>query len=137
VRTEYEVYHRPRHDDDAADDAGRFASAAEAMAATGFPDVADWSATRSGALLCTATPGRTQEWMILEAEVAETDTERVEQAINMALDWGATDGAHHKQWALDQVVRILAGDRYEQVITDWCAGPDGPYMYSWDTGIAP
>lgn len=34
-------------------------------------------------------------------------------------------------------LRVLSGDRYDQTITEWCAGEDGPETYEWDTGIAP
>jgi hypothetical protein len=42
------------------------------------------------------------------------------------------DGAHHKQWTLDQVVRTLAGDGYEE----WVQNRKGE-EYDWDEGIAP
>lgn len=51
--------------------------------------------------------------------------ERIVQAIVAALEGGVIDGAHHKQQALDRVIRILAGDRYEEVIAsveDWDDG---------------
>ena len=35
------------------------------------------------------------------------------------------------------MVRVLAGDRYEQIITDAKAGEDGPETYEWNEGIAP
>jgi hypothetical protein len=63
--------------------------------------------------------------------------EKIEKAIEMAMEYGGFDGGHHKQWALDQVVRILAGEKYEQVVADYKAGEDGPETYGWDEGIAP
>lgn len=45
---------------------------------------------------------------------------------------GGVDGEHHKQWALDQVVRILAGKGYAQWVAKRVA--DG---YAWSEGIAP
>lgn len=42
--------------------------------------------------------------------------------------YGRDDGDHHKAYAIDQMVRILAGDRYEG------AGDDGPDTYEWDVG---
>jgi hypothetical protein len=48
-------------------------------------------------------------------------------AIEVALNCGQTDGAHHKMWVIDQMLRVLVGDRYE----------DGPGTYEWDEGIMP
>lgn len=73
--------------------------------------------------------------------------------------WGATDGAHHKQWVIDQMVRALtacpivektAVDAYGAPYTftgfgesaaylQWCKDFQGdPDEYGpWDIGIAP
>ncbi len=51
--------------------------------------------------------------------------------------YGGIDGAHHKQWILDQVVRTLAEDKYDEWVKMYCRGEDGPNTRSWDTGIAP
>lgn len=66
-----------------------------------------------------------------------TDEQRVLKAVTVALEYGNYDGSHHKQWALDQVVRILAGDEYDDVIAKFEDGEDGSHTYEWDTGIAP
>jgi len=66
-----------------------------------------------------------------------TDTERVKKAIDFAVEWGGVDGEHHKDWCIDQMVRILAGDEYDNVVKDACAGEDGPDTFGWDCGIAP
>lgn len=50
--------------------------------------------------------------------------ERINDAIMIALRYGGIDGAHHKSWVIDQMVRALAGE-------------DGESTYSWDVGIAP
>lgn len=64
---------------------------------------------------------------------------RIQQAIDMAVRYGGIDGAHHKDWVIDQMVRILAGDkeRYQQIVADAKDGEDGPDSYEWDEGIAP
>lgn len=67
----------------------------------------------------------------------KTDAERIQAAIDLIVELGGIDGAHHKNWVLDQVVRVLAGDRYWQIVADACDGEDGPDTYSWDEGIAP
>jgi hypothetical protein len=75
------------------------------------------------------------------------------QRIKAALDRASNiDGAHHKQWIIDQMVRILAGDGYEEWVKQYescgyseCSrhedGDDEDLYcdggYSWDKGIAP
>ena len=63
--------------------------------------------------------------------------ERIEKAINLAVRYGGIDGEHHKAWVIDQMVRVLAGDEYDEIVRDAKAGEDGPETYSWDVGIAP
>lgn len=63
--------------------------------------------------------------------------EKIEEALKMILRYGGIDGGHHKMWVLDQVVRILTGDDYEQWVTDAKDGEDGPNTYDWDEGIPP
>ena len=49
-----------------------------------------------------------------------------QDAIKLIVEYGWIDGAHHKQWVLDQVLRQLAGDEYAAIVpTDW------------DTGVSP
>lgn len=59
------------------------------------------------------------------------------KALAIAQVYGQTDGAHHKAWVIDQMVRALTGDAYEAWVTAYCAGDDGPETYEWDVGIAP
>lgn len=66
-----------------------------------------------------------------------SDKERIQKAIEIAVQYGGIDGAHHKDWVIDQMVRVLAGDEYEQVVALACDGADGPDTYEWNTGIAP
>lgn len=70
-------------------------------------------------------------------KIEKTDAERIQASIDLIVERGGIDGAHHKNWVLDQVVRILAGDRYYQIVADARYGEDGPGTYSWDEGIAP
>lgn len=76
--------------------------------------------------------------------------------------YGGIDGAHHKDWVMDQVVRIFKGtpvimnvakwengheeerfhldeptEEYHQWVAEMCDGEDGPETYSYDCGIAP
>lgn len=63
--------------------------------------------------------------------------DKIKAAIDLIVQYGGIDGAHHKDWVMDQVVRVLAGDQYEQIVKDACDGEDGPNTYSWEIGIAP
>ena len=63
--------------------------------------------------------------------------EKISRAVNLAIQYGSHDGAHHKDWVIDQMVRILAGPRYEDTIKKAKAGEDGPETYRWNEGIAP
>jgi hypothetical protein len=140
VKTEFQVLHRPRSDVQSCGVAGQFATVEQAREFAGYPQPDLWKTINGSFYLndaITARIGRELLYMIVPVDVAETDAERIEFAIHMAMDYGSTDEPHHKQWALDQVVRILTGDRYDEVVREWCAGEDGPDTYSWDEGIAP
>ena len=65
------------------------------------------------------------------------DAERIAAALDLIVRWGGTDGAHHKDWVLDQVARVLAADNYDSLVAKVCDGEDGPHTYSWNVGIAP
>ena len=77
------------------------------------------------------------------------DEQRLD-AIKVFISWFRDqDGAHHKQWALDQVVRIatkcendgfgnyIKSDEYHEWVRFHNDGEDGPNTYEWDEGIAP
>ena len=63
-------------------------------------------------------------------------TKKEFEVLDFIAEWGGIDGGHHKQWVLDQLVRILADD-YDKWINEWQDGEDGPLTYLWDEGIAP
>lgn len=62
---------------------------------------------------------------------------RIEKALDLAVRYANIDGGHHKMWVIDQIVRVLAGERYDDLIRWANTGEDGPDTYEWDTGIAP
>jgi len=66
-----------------------------------------------------------------------TADQRVASAIELAIRYGGIDGSHHKMWVIDQMIRILAGDKYEALIKEACDGEDGPETYEWDVVISP
>lgn len=54
---------------------------------------------------------------------------RIHRAINLLIRFGDLDGQQHKQWVLDQVLRVLMNYYAYQKFRE--AYPD------WDEGIAP
>jgi len=63
--------------------------------------------------------------------------ERIQRAVDLAIRFGGTDEMHHMRWVVDQMVRALTGDRYDEIVVLACDGEDGPNTYEWDCGIAP
>lgn len=63
--------------------------------------------------------------------------DRAAAAVDLITRYGGIDGAHHKTWVMDQVVRCLLGASYPEFVRQACAGEDGPETYTWDEGIAP
>lgn len=67
--------------------------------------------------------------------------ERVRKALDIAWQYSQIDGAHHKAWAIDQMVRALCGT--EEEYKNWVAKYEEPQSnepddyYAWDVGIAP
>lgn len=66
--------------------------------------------------------------------------QKIYDALTLIERYGGTDGAHHKQWVLDQVVRTLIGDDDDYYA--WCKEYSGDtededYYDEWDKGIAP
>lgn len=66
-----------------------------------------------------------------------TDAGRVDAALNIGFFNAGFDGGHHKQWVIDQMIRALTQDGYDEWVRNWENGEDGPKSYEWDTGIAP
>jgi hypothetical protein len=61
----------------------------------------------------------------------------IRRSLDLIRQYGGIDGAHHKQWVLDQVVRALTGPGYQDWVAAQRAGEDGPETYDWDEGVAP
>lgn len=63
---------------------------------------------------------------------------RVKKALDCIVSYGDFDGGHHKQWVLDQVVRILVGGSkpaYKHWLEAYGLDEDGDP--EWDRGCAP
>ena len=61
----------------------------------------------------------------------------VEEALRLLIRYGQIDGKHHKTWVIDQAVRLLTGNYYDELIAAANDGEDGPETYDWDVGVAP
>jgi len=60
-----------------------------------------------------------------------------QEVLDFIFEWSGYDGGHHKQWVLDQIVRILTGDKYKEWVDKYQDGEEGPNTYEWDIGVAP
>jgi hypothetical protein len=131
MRTEYKLYHWPAIERGSYVEHGQFKSLQDAVDTAGFSALSDWRLIddryflRLENLSIDETELAGGLWVISEIKVAESDTD------------GQIDGAHHKTWVIDQVVRILAGDNYDSFIDEFCKEEDGFYVYRWSKGIAP
>lgn len=61
--------------------------------------------------------------------------ERVESALEVAVEHGSVDGERQKQWVIDRMVRALLGSDLEY--RKWLAAYDVEGEAEWDRGIAP
>lgn len=66
-----------------------------------------------------------------------TEEKRINDALDIALQFGGIDGDHHKTWVIDQMVRALTGNEYDAWVKAARKGEEGPETYDWDVGIAP
>lgn len=132
MKTVYELFHKAHPDEAATDRRGTHGTLDEAKATVG--QELSWEGVGES---WAATASARSHWLIIEEKVGETDAERIELALDVAYNYSQVDGAHHKAYAIDQMVRALLGDRYEAWITEYRAGEDGPESYDWDEGIAP
>ena len=56
---------------------------------------------------------------------ADALEDRIVGAVGNALHYGRIDGGHHKMWVIDQMLRGLLADEYDEVIAKWCKNDDG------------
>ena len=69
-----------------------------------------------------------------------THESKIADALKLIYEFGGVDGAHHKQWLLDQTVRALTdgdGPEYEKWVEKFNFGADGPDTYLWEEGRSP
>lgn len=67
------------------------------------------------------------------------DSEKITSVIELIFRFGGIGGDHHKAWVIDQVLRIVAGDKYDSLVEEMEGDPaDGDYYYGeWQVGIPP
>lgn len=54
-------------------------------------------------------------------------------ALAVAFAYADIDGGHHKQWVIDQMVRAITGENYQEFLDTY----NDPEYGEWDEGIAP
>lgn len=71
-------------------------------------------------------------------------SKRIDEALEIALNYAQIDGSHHKMWVIDQMTRKLLGEDYESWVAKYMFGDKSPVeavqqeeYYVWDVGIAP
>ena len=64
-------------------------------------------------------------------------TDRINEALNLAVLNSGIDGDRHKAWVIDGMIRALAGEEYDRIVAESCNGEDGPNTDDWDIGISP
>ena len=82
---------------------------------------------------------KTRGYRAMAVDVTEVPelTDRINEALNLAIQYGGIDGDHHKAWVIDGMVRALAGGEYDRIVAEACNGEDGPNTDEWDIGTPP
>ena len=44
---------------------------------------------------------------------------RIRTAIAIGMNYGQIDGSHHKTWVIDQMIRALSGEIYDEFIAEY------------------
>lgn len=68
--------------------------------------------------------------------IQELEEER-EKVLDLIFEYGQIDGAHHKMWVIDQIVKILTKDKYNTWIKNYVYDKETGDVYDWDKGIKP
>lgn len=61
-----------------------------------------------------------------------TPEQRIQAAVELGIQYGQIDGSHHRLWVIDQMLRLLLGDKYDEAIAERNGDE-----YDWDVGIPP
>lgn len=71
----------------------------------------------------------------MKSKVIKSATERIADAMDIAWRYAQVDGAWHKMWVIDQMLRALF--ETEEDYKRWVAEYEEDGEYDWDVGIAP
>lgn len=68
--------------------------------------------------------------------------EKIEKINELLYRYSQIEGSHHKAWVLDQIARIVHGDKYDEFVYNYeHFDEDGNELigdrYEWDCGINP
>lgn len=83
---------------------------------------------------------KTYEEHLLTLNIIETLKEKdkqIEKVLDLIFEYGQIDGGHHKAWVIDQIVKILTKDKYDEWVKNYVYDEETGDTYSWDKGIAP
>ncbi len=58
----------------------------------------------------------------------------LDEVLMLAEKYAGIEGDHHRMWVIDQMIRLLLGDKYDQWVAMYNSAQDSD---DWDTGIAP
>jgi hypothetical protein len=88
------------------------------------------------------TEAEREYWVIIQKQAGEIDqlkqiASRSQEALKVAFRYSQIDGDHHRAWAIDQMVRALTGDEYDEWVKNFEEDEDGSPTYEWYVGIAP
>lgn len=91
----------------------------------------------SSAWKCLLTYAPERDMTEIERHIMDLN-KKITGAMIMAEEFGSIDGADHKAWVIDQMIRCLTGDYYEGWVTQVCSGPERESaLYQCNVGIAP
>ena len=114
--------------------------------AEAYTDISAWTQPASGDTIflaerITNEMGRSSPWLISKIQVPENDGERIDLAVSVAMEFSSYDGDHHKMWVIDQMLRHLLGDKYDETIARYNGADDDDEddweRPVWDVGVAP
>ena len=62
----------------------------------------------------------------------------IEKALEIAFQYGQIDEDHNKAWVIDQMVRSLTGDKYDEFVKEYEIDEETEEKeWIWKNGIAP
>lgn len=73
----------------------------------------------------------------MAVSLIKEQNEKISEALDMAFQYGQIDGGHHKMWVIDQMIRALTGEKYNEWIEDYIYDKKTGDTYIWDEGIVP